>query len=589
MASVIPGFILVRGKMRQTQYLKTHLRKAVILIGLCALAVARARAQGSAPVRADEPREKPLKVVFYGSYTSPRIRSLESRSEQSLDSLIKDGKLRLTDADAVRLALENNVDINVERYNPYFGIWGIDKGKGVLNPSILFSSNVNRLVTPSSSVLQGGVTLLNLSTGYDLGIHKPFEPGMDVDIEFKTNRARSSSFFSSLNPSFTNTLGITFTQHFLKDFGGISRGRFLRIARNSYSMSEDEFVARATDVITNVLNTYWELVFNEEDIKVKEASKKLAEVVLEQNKMQAEVGTMAQLDVVQAEAEVAARNEQLVVARYNRRITEDQLKKLISSRLDPGAIQGIVDPVTRPAIPSQPSSDVTEAIRRALELRPEVKQSGRDLENRKINVDYTHNQLKPALDFVASYSQNGLGGLRVLRDYSQGFVGAPVIGIVKGGFWDSLDSLFSRRYLGYTLGFTLRVPIGNDDARANNAQAQIQYKQGEELLRSLRQRIALEVRDAYDRMEMNRARVEAAEVTVRYGDKRLEGEQEKYSLGATTTRFILEAQRDLEDAQSRVLRAKIDLIKSRIAIDKAVGDTFAAYNIEVKDALRIFK
>ncbi len=561
----------------------------MILIALWTFPVVYTQAQGNRPAREDQSGRNPLKRVFFESYTPPIIRGLESRAEKDLDSLIKDGKLQLTDSDAVRLALENNVDINVERYNPYFSLWGVDRGKGVLNPSILFNSNLDRLVTPSSSVLQGGDTLLNLSTGYDLNIHKPFEPGLDVDVHFNTRRARSSSFFSSLNPSFTSTLGITFTQHLLKDFGGISRGRVLRIARNSYSMSEEEFVARATDVITNVLSTYWELVFNEEDIKVKEASKKLAEVVLEQNKIQAEVGTMAQLDVVQAEAEVAARNEQLVVARYNRRITEDQLKKLISSRLDPGAIPGSVEPMSKPSTPASPATEVAQAIRRALELRPEVKQSGFDLENKKIDVDYTRNQLKPVFDLVAGYSQNGLGGLRILRDYSQGFFGAPVIGIEPGGFGDSIDSLFSRRYLGYTLGFTVRVPIGNDDARASNAQAQILYKQGEERLRSLRQRIALEVRDAYDRVEMNRARVEAAEVTVRYAQKRLEGEQEKYSLGATTTRFILEAQRDLEDAQSRLLRAKIDLIKSRLAIDKAIGDTFAAYNIEVKDAIRLFK
>jgi outer membrane protein TolC len=124
--------------------------------------------------------------------------------------------------------------------------------------------------------------------------------------------------------------------------------------------------------------------------------------------------------------------------------------------------------------------------------------------------------------------------------------------------------------------------VGNDEARANNAQAQIEFNQGEERLRSLRQRIALEVREAHDNMEMNRARAEAAEVTVRYQEKRLQGEQDKYSLGATTTRFILEAQRDLEDAQSRLLKARIDLIKSRVAFDKAVGDTLAVHGIELR-------
>src|SRR6266516_832002 len=550
---------------------------------LCLAAHPQERASG----RADQTQGNALGRVFYGNFTSPSVRSFESRGDGPLDGMIKEGKLQLTQEDAVRLALENNVDINVERYGPDSSLWGIDKGRAVLNPAVSLSSNLNRLVTPAGSVLQGGETLLNLNTDYNLTIHKPFEPGLDVDVNFATRRARSSSFFQSLNPSFAPTLGVTFTQHLLKDFGGITRGRFLRIARNSLNMSQEEFVVRATDVITNVLNTYWDLVFNEEDINVREASKKLAEVVLEQNRIQEQVGTMAPLDVIQAEAEVAARNEQLVTARHSRRITEDGLKKLISSRLDPGAIPASIVPTSGPAAPPAPASDVSEAIRRALEIRPEVRQSLLDLENKKIDVQYTRNQLKPMLDFVAGYSQNGLGGVRILRDYSQGFFGAPVIGIERGGFFDSLDSLFSSKFLGYSLGFSLQLPIGNDEARATNAQAQISYKQGEERLRAQRQRIALEVREAYDRTAMNRARVESAEVTVRYAGKRLEGEQDKFNMGASTTRFILEAQRDLQDAQSRLLQAKIDLVKSRIALDKAVGDTFSAYNIELKDALRL--
>src|SRR6266545_3465359 len=174
---------------------KRSIRNAIIFMALSALSVSEIHAQEAKSVRGDQDRKDPVRRVFYGSYTPPAIRSFESRAEKDLESLIKDGKLQLSDADAVRLALENNVDINVERYNPYFSLWGVDKGKGVLNPSILFSSNVNRLVTPSSSVLQGGDTLLNLNTDYDLSIHKPFEPGLDVDVDFRSGRLQSSSTF----------------------------------------------------------------------------------------------------------------------------------------------------------------------------------------------------------------------------------------------------------------------------------------------------------------------------------------------------------------------------------------------------------
>jgi outer membrane protein len=546
-------------------------------------------AQGKEPSRPDEKPGNSLERLFLKDYAVPQVRSFDLRSEESLDALIQDGKLALSDEDAIRLALQNNVDINVERYTPYFTLWDIEKGRAVLNPSLAFSTSVNRLVTPATSALQGGQTLLNLNAAYNMTYHKPFEPGLDLDVGFNTTRNRTSSFFNSVNPSFTPNLSFQLTQHLLKDYGRTTRGRLVRIARNNLSISEETFDARVSDIITSVLNTYWDLVYAEEDIKVQEASRKLAEVVLQQNKIQAEVGTMAPLDVIQAEAEVAARTEALVVSRYTRKTTEDQLKKLISSRTDPGAMSATLETLSKPEPPPPPVHTVKDAIQRAMDNRPEVNQILMDQENKKIQLDFTKNQLKPTLDLVAGYSQNGLGGDQIIRDYSQGFFGAPIIDFVPGGFWDSLDSLFSRRYLGYVVGLSLQIPLGNSDARASSAQAQIDFRQGEEKLRSQRQRIALEIRQAYDNIAMNRERVSTAEVTVRYQQQRLQGEQDKYALGATTTRFILEAQRDLQDAQSRLLKAKIDLIKSRIALDRALGDTLQAHNIQLEDALRPFK
>ncbi len=527
--------------------------------------------------------------IFRSSYEPPDVTGFEVHGDESLDALIKDGQLQLSAEDAVRLALQNNVDITVERYNPYFSLWGIQSGKAVLNPYILFSTTVNRSVTPAGSALQGAPTVFNISNLYNVTFHKPFEPGLDVDVNFNTSRVRTNSIFSSLNPSFTPNLSINFTQHLLKDYGRISRGRLLLIARNDYSISEEAFAAQVRDIVTSVLNAYWDVVYNDEDIKVKEYSRKLAQMVYEQNKIQAEVGTMAALDVVQAEAEVAAREEALVQSQFNKRVSEDLLKKLISTRPDPGVIAAPIVPLSKPDPPAQPLPDVKTAIQRALDTRQELKQLLTTQENNKIQLNYTRNQLRPVLDLTAGYSQNGLGGNVILRDYSGGIFNAPIIGTQPGGFWDSLDSLFSRRYLGYVVGFTLRIPIGNDDARASSAQAQIVYKQGEARIASQRQAIALEVRQDYENIELNQALVKTSEVTVRYQQQRVQGEQDKYALGATTTLSIIQAQRDLQDAQSRLLQAKINLIKGRVALDKAIGDTLATHNVELRDALQPFK
>ncbi len=533
------------------------------------------------------PQGGTLTRILKSDYETPAVRTIEVRGESELDSMIRDGKLEISEEDAVRLALANNVDINVLRYTPYFQLWGIEGGKAVLNPTLQFNPNINRNVTPSSSALQGNAGVLNLTNLYSMNVHKPFEPGLDFDFNFSATRARTNSPFSSLNPSITTIWSISATQHLLQGFGDIGRGRFLRVARNSYDISVENFSTGVINIINSVLNTYWNLVFNQEDIKVKEASLKLAQVTLEQAQIQEQVGTMAPLDVLQAQAQVASVNQQLVVSRYNRRITEDLLKKQISSRSNQALEAATIVPISQPLPPQAPPGTVAEAIQRALEIRPEIKAQQLNQANNRIQVDYTKNQLRPVLDLTATYSQNGLGGNTIIRDFSQGFLNAPIIGHVPGGIGDSVSSLFSGSNLGYTLGFSLRIPIGNDQARANNAQAQITYKQGDESLRSLRQQVALQVRQAYDGVALNQASVEAAQVAVDYQQKRLEGEQDKYSLGASTTFLVLQAQRDLQNAQSILLQSKIGWIQSRIGLDQAVGDTMAAHKIVLDNALNL--
>ncbi len=556
---------------------------SLTLLGLCC--VRQTFAQETMPQWESKPKGNFFSRILKDDYKTPPVSDFHTRREDLFDAMVKDGKMMLSVEDAVRLALENNVDINVERYSPYFSFWGIEKSHAVLDPSLNYSTTVNRNVVPTSSVLAGGATLFNLDIPYSVSVRKPFEPGLDLGVSFSTLRNRTSNTFVDLNPSFTSVIGVSLTQHLLKDFGKISRGRFLRIARNDYSISQATFVQNISDIITNVLNAYWTLVFTVEDIKDKEASLKLAQVVLDQNKIQAQVGTMAPLDVIQAEADVATRTEQVVSARYAKRIAENLLKKLISSREDPNELPVTIETTSPPEPPAPPTLSMAEAIRHAYERRPELQQQQIDQDNKKIQVQYAKNQLLPSLDIAAAYVQNGLGGDNIVRDYSNGFFNAPIIGIIPGGFWDSLDSMFSRRYLGYTLGVTFTIPIGNSDARASYAQARIDYKQSEERYRSLRQQVALGVREAYEAYNMSKALVDTAQVTVLYQEKKVQGEQDKYSLGATTTRFLLEAQRDLQDAQSRLLNAKINLIKARIVIDHVTGDMLTANRIELKDAL----
>jgi outer membrane protein len=544
-------------------------------------------AQTQAPAPQTQAAVPPRSGIF-GGYKPPELADLGARRQDTLESRVRDGKLELSEADVVRLALENNVDIQVERYTPYYNLWSIEKSRGILNPSLSFSTTTNHTLDPTTSVLQGGDSLLTVTSDYDVTFRKPFKTGLDVSAGFTEERVRSSSTFYTFNPSFTSGFNFNFTQHLLRDFGSISRGHYLQVSQLNRDISEEDFATRVSDVLKSVLDTYWDLVFQAQEIRVKEESLNFAQVVLDQNRAQVDAGTLARLDVTQAEAEVASRQEDVVTARYAKRISEALLKKLISSRPDPGVVAAEITPTSQaPATVRAAAVDLAQAIQRAQDMAPEVRRALIDFESKKIDIEFTRNQLRPTLDLSAGYSQKGLGGTKITRDYNTpgGLLNAPIVAEEAGGFTDSLDSLVRARFLGYYATINLKVLMGNDDARATNAQARISLAQAEERLRGTRQTIAYQVREAAERMERDRARIQSAEVTVRFNEEKLAGEQEKASQGESTTRFVLESQRDLVDARSRLARARSDAMKAQVAFDRQIGDLLSAQGVQVKQQL----
>jgi outer membrane protein TolC len=558
----------------------------------------------SAQTQAPAPPKQPAKGGMFSIYKPPELVDLGTRREDTLESRVRDGRLELTEADVVQLALQNNVDIQVERYAPVYNLWQIEKSRGILNSSFTLAGTHNYKQDPTTSILQGNDPLISATTDYSATYRKPFVTGTDLTAGFTEERLNSSSTFYTFNPSYTSGFNFSITQHLLRDAGSLSRGHYLQVSQLNRDISEEDFATRVTDVLRSALDTYWDLVFLAQDIKVKEDSLNLAQVVLDQNRAQVDAGTLAGLDVTQAEAEVATRQEDLVTARYARRITEAALKKLISSRPDPGLVTAEITPTSQPpATPRAAAVNVAQAIQRAQDMSPEVRRALIDLESRKIDVAFTANQLKPNLDVTAGYSQSGLGGTRQIRDYSKSIIDPDFKGEIPGGVTDSLGSLFrgnypfitqearedttaSRiHYYGYFAAINMRILLGNDDARATNAQSRILLAQAEERLRGTRQNIAYQVREAAERLERDRARVQSAEVTVRFNEQRLAGEQEKASQGESTTRFVLESQRDLSDARSRLARARADAMKAQIAYDRYAGELLSSQGVQVKQQL----
>jgi len=320
-------------------------------------------------------------------------------------------------------------------------------------------------------------------------------------------------------------------------------------------------------------------------VQVREKSLQLAQTVLQQNRERFAVGAAARLQVVESEAEAALRQEELIRSQYSYRLVQDQLIQLVTSYEDPRQFPGEIVPSDPALVPNVAVESFQELQQAAIGSRPEIQQAELRIAADKISLDQSRDRLRPNLELVAGYQQYGLGGTLINRDYSQGFLNPPIVSIVPGGLGDALDQMFTGGYYGYMLGLTLQLPVFNREARAENAQAQIAVDQAEFRNRAARQAVGLEIREALTQIEMNRARLDAAATAVRAAEERLTAEQARFDAGMATTRELIEAQRDLLQAQTVRLRAQIDLIKNYALLDRATGRTFERQNIRLTDAL----
>ncbi len=505
-------------------------------------------------------------------------------SAQVLASRIQNGLLPLTVGDVIQLMLENNLDISVNRLNPLSAEYLIETLYRPFEPTLRLQATINRNTSPATSQLTGAPALSMLSGVYTVGFFQTLPTGTDVSVDFTLNRSSSNSAFSTFNPSWVGNLRYSFSQHLLRDYGRVVNQHQIRVAQNNEKISQTQFEMQMIDLVTLAQRTYWDLVFTGEDVKVKQRSVDLAKKTLSDNQIQVQIGTLAPIDLVQAESELANRSEQMVVSTYTQAQTGDQVKKLITSQADPGLVLATLNPrqtLRQPSPMDVPS--VEEAVKIALENRPEMRQLQLNLENKNIDAEYSKNQLLPSVDLIGTYLQNGVGGTETLRN---GFgPAAPIISVVRGGLGDTFTQLFGYNYTGYSAGVSVLIPLRNKAAKGDNARATTEKRIAENRLSAQVQQIALEVRNALTQLDMNRARIETAQKARELSERRLEAEQKKFDLGASTIRFVLEEQRNVAQSQTNEIQALVNYTKALVDADRAMGMTLKKNNIEIEKTL----
>ena len=466
----------------------------------------------------------------------------------------------LTLDEATARALDRNLDIAVERLNPQTFDFSIAALDASYRPT--FTSNVglrSQSQFPRSQTAGADMLVTETFTG-NTGVAQNVKwGGGSVSFSFNNNRQKQSDLFATRNPVLNTNMNAVYIQPLLRGFRIDGTRAQLRITQLNQEMSEITLRGTIVRTLADVRNAYWDYVYAIEAAAVAARSLELATKLVEDNRARVEVGALAPLDVVQAQAEEANRRQVVTQTDAARRTAELALKRLIVSGTDDPFWTAAINPVDRPTYTTE-ALDVAGAVRRALENRTDLQQSQRQLAANDVALRNLSDQRLPALDLTGSYGTAGVGGPQFIR---QGF-GGIVTQTIPSGYSDALRILTNQTAPTWNFALNLSYPIGTSPAEANLARARIQQRQTIAQSRQMELQIATEVTNAALQVDSNRERLQAAAAARELAERRLDAEQSRFDVGLSTNFFVVQAQRDLRDAQNAELRALLDYRRAQV-------------------------
>jgi outer membrane protein len=475
--------------------------------------------------------------------------------------------VELTLDDATARALEKNLDIAVERLNPELQDWNLARIRAAYLPT--FSSVLGRQsrINAPTSTLNGGFVVNTDTNTYNTGFSQAVPVfGGNFSFQFNNNKQVTNNSLTNFNPAFNSNFAANYTQPLLRNLVIDNNRQQLRITQINRDISEVQLKGTIATTVAAVRNAYWELLYAIQALDVAKGSLDLAQKLVADNKARVEVGTMAPLDVVQAEAEAATRVQAVAQAEATLQTSELALKRLIVSGTDDPLWRSSITPVDRPTFRSE-APDVETAVKKALSSRTDLEAARQTLSSNDITMKFLHNQTMPALDLTANYGAVGVGGTQFRR--ASASVTAPIIETIPGGYGDAWSSLTARSYPNWNVALNLSYQIGNSTTDANYARAKVQRNQTAAQLRSLELSVATEVTNAALTVQSGLKRYEAAQSARELAETRLQAEQSRFEVGLSTNFFVVQAQRDLATAQNTELRALLDYRKAQVDFERS--------------------
>ncbi|HME34340.1 MAG TPA: TolC family protein [Candidatus Sulfotelmatobacter sp.] len=630
------------------------MRRGAAILSVCGILAATAPAQtstvpaasgtGNAPgsqaaaVRFDMPKShNPLRA-----YSPDQVPEPMMANSSRLDGLVRDGKLYLSLKDAIDLALENNLDLAIARYNlpiadtdilrtqaggffrgvntgvvqgtPGGGVGGFGTGapgagaggttggaggagagaSGLVqstlgagtavasyDPSINGSIGVEHQTTPLANLQLYNVPSLQLNTSQaSFSYAQAFATGTSISFQFNNSRQTGNSKDILLSPAYNSMFRFSFQQELLAGFGFGPNLRYLRIARNDKKISDIAFKDQIIATVTQIENIYWDLVGAYEQTQVNEQSSAFARQTFENAKKQFQLESIPEMEVLRAEAEVSRRDQDLTVARTSLQFQETLMKNAITKSLDDPVLEAM------PVIPTDQMQEVAgEAIPRiqdlissALHGRPELGESDVDLANRRISRQAAQNALLPSLALVGFWGSSGLAG--PLNPLCIGCTSS-----VPDNFGGALQNAFNGSSPDYYVGLNLNIPIRNRVAKADQYRSELEYRQAQVRMEQLKKQVRIEVRNAQYALEQTGARVRAARKARDLAKRTFEITQKEQDLGAGSSYQTLSAQRDLALAELDLVNAMTVFEKAKVELDRATGATLEHNGIRLQDAV----
>jgi len=583
-------------------------------------------------------------------YTARHVAPPNVANTPRIDQLLHDGKLYISMNDAVALALENNLDIAIARYNLNIAdtdIWRAKAGSSILGVNSGVVQNTpgggigglgtqvgsgqggTSVAAGGAGTGTGGLVVSTLGNGpliasfdpiltgtfqldqnrtqtvspfappfsdshtstWDFGYQEGFQWGTNLSVGFNNTRGTASplSPFQPFMTQYNSNFRAQATQHLLQGFGFAPNTRFIQIAKNNREISDVAFRLQITSTVDQIENMYWDLVFAYENVRVQKEQLAFAQKTLSDNQKQVQIGTLAPIEVVRAQSTVATNQQTLTLALTNLELQQLLMKNALSRTLvDPALADAEVIPTSTMELPAQEAVIPTQdLVNDALGHRPELAEARINLSNTDISNKAIRSSLLPSLDLFAYYQGTGLGGA-LNPNYLCITQPSQCTGNTHPAtsYSGALGQLVDSTAPDKGVGLTLSIPLRNRTAQATQVRSEIEYRQAQLRIQQIENQIRIEVRNAQFGVQQNRASVASAQAALDLGRQSLDAEQKKYALGASTSTLVLQNQAAMTQAEVTLVSAQAAYEKAEVELDRAIGLLLDHAGIQIADAER---